>query len=470
MTRKTPTTEMRGSGPTGRGSERNLRERREVGASNVAVWRDETDPSETEHLMERVVERDNMAAALRRVEQNKGAAGVDRMSTEALRRHLHTHWPTIKAKLLEGRYIPSPVKRVDIPKPGGGMRKLGIPTVMDRLIQQAMHQVMSPIFERTFSDSSYGFRPGRSAHDAIKAAREHVRSGKRWVVDIDLEKFFDRVNHDILMARVERKIRDQRVLRLIRRYLRAGVMEGGLTEAAREGTPQGGPVSPLLSNIILDDLDKELERRGHAFCRYADDSNIYVRTEKAGERVMASLIEFLERKLKLKVNREKSAVGRPWLQRYLGYSMTMHKEPRLKPAREAVKRLKSNLKDAFRQGRGRNIKRFIEEELNPKLRGWNNYFKPAEVKIVFEELDAWMRRRLRAMHWKQWKRPRTRYKRLVALGLDPERAQVSSWSGRGAWWNAGASHLNQALPKAYFDRLGLVAIVDERRRWKPQTI
>ena len=415
--------------------------------------------------MEAVVERENMVRALRRVEANKGAPGVDDRPVETLRGHLKEHWPRIKEELLSGRYQPQPVRRVEIPKPGGqGMRQLGIPTALDRLIQQATHQVMSPIFEEGFSEHSYGFRPGRSAWQAVQAARRHVAEGRRWVVDMDLEKFFDRVNHDILMSRVARKVKDKRVLLLIRRYLQSGVMVGGLVEPRAEGTPQGGPLSPLLSNILLDELDKELERRGHAFCRYADDCNIYVQSKRAGERVMGSVSRFLERRLKLKVNQAKSAVDRPWNRKFLGYSMTWHERPKLKVAAESVERMKGKLRQLFRTGRGRNHKRFIQEDLSPVLRGWTNYFRLAQVKGIFEELDGWIRRRLRCIVWRQGKRVWPRVKLLKRHGLTEERAWRSATNGRGPWWNSGASHMNEAFPKAYFDRLGLVSLLDQHRR------
>jgi RNA-directed DNA polymerase len=401
---------------------------------------------QTKRMMEAVVERKNMLAALRRVEANKGSAGVDDMPAEDLRSYLREHWPRIKEQLLKGSYVPSLVRRVDIPKPGGkGMRQLGIPTVLDRLIQQGLHQVMQPVFEPDFSESSYGFRPGRSAHQAVLAARAHVAFGRRWVVDIDLEKFFDRVNHDVLMARVARKVEDKRVLGLIRRYLQAGVLADGVVSQRIEGTPQGGPLSPLLSNILLDDLDRELERRGHAFCRYADDCNIYVGSRRAGERVLASVTQLLAKRLRLKVNQAKSAVERPWNRKFLGYSMTFHKQPRLKVASASVNRFKSKLKALFRAARGRNLARFIEE-LRPVLRGWVNYFRLAEVKGVFEELDGWIRRKLRCILWRQWKRTATRARKLVRGGLDEVRAWKSATNGRGPWWNCGASHMHACYP------------------------
>jgi RNA-directed DNA polymerase len=415
--------------------------------------------------MEAVVERENLWAALRQVERNRGAAGIDGMTVADLRAYLREHWPRIKEELLAGRYLPQPVRGVMIPKPGGkGMRQLGIPVVVDRLIQQALQQVLSPIFEPGFSGSSYGFRPRRSAQQAVLKAREYVREGRRWVVDIDLEKFFDRVNHDVLMSRLARKIKDKRVLRLIRRYLQAGMMSGGVTMVRREGTPQGGPLSPLLSNILLDELDHELEGRGHRFCRYADDCNIYVRSRSAGERVMRSVTQFLERRLRLRVNAEKSAVARPWERKFLGYSLTVHREAKLKVAAASVQRLKEKLKTSFRRGRGHNLKKLIEGELTPLLRGWMNYFRLAEVKGIFEELDGWIRRKLRCLIWRHWKRTKTRAQGLRRRGLSEPQAWKSATNGRGPWWNAGASHMNAAFPKSYFDRLGLLSLLDQRLR------
>jgi len=405
--------------------------------------------------MEEVLARENMTRALARVKENKGAAGTDRMTVDDLVPYLKAEWPRIRKELLEGRYMPKPVRRVMIPKADGGERQLGIPTVVDRLIQQAVHQVISPIFEKGFSKSSYGYRPGKSAQQAVERARQYVAEGRRWVVDIDLEKFFDRVNHDILMDRVERKVKDRRITKLIRRYLQAGIVENGLTTTSVEGTPQGGPLSPLLSNILLDDLDKELDRRGSAYCRYADDCNIYVRSKRAGERVKASITAYLRDKLKLKVNDKKSAVARPWARKYLGYTVTMDKEARLRASEQAIKPFKSKLKDIFRNGRGRNIGRFIKEKLNPIIRGWRNYFRLTMVKWIFEELDGWIRRKLRGILWRQMKRARTRAKRLIEHGLDEQRAWMSSYNGRGPWWNSGASHMNQAYPAKYFRKLGL---------------
>jgi RNA-directed DNA polymerase len=442
------------------GSGRNLREAKRCERPPITAT--EEPIQNTALLIKAMLERGNMLKAYKQVVGNKGAPGVDGMTTEDLKDYLKEHWLQLKDELLSGRYKPSPVKEVEIPKSGGGVRKLGIPTVVDRLLQQALHQILSPIFEIGFSESSYGFRPGRGAHQAVLKAKEYVAEGKRWVVDMDLEKFFDRVNHDILMSRVARKVKDKYVLLLIRRYLQANIMLDGIETIREEGTPQGGPLSPLLSNILLDDLDKELERRGHAFCRYADDCNIYVKSEAAGERVMASIKEFLKEHLKLKVNDEKSAVARPWDRKFLGYSMTVNKKTKLKVSPKAVERLKDKLKEKFRQGRGRNITRFIGE-LKPILVGWTNYFKLAETKLVFEELDGWIRRKLRCVLWRQTKRGKTRAKRLIARGIDRDRAWKSTVNGRGPWWNAGAPHMNEAFPKSFFDDMGLTSIVDRRR-------
>ncbi len=429
-----------------------------VGASS-ATARKEYDCRESERLMEVVVERSNMKAAYKRVVKNKGSAGADGMTVDELKPYLTSEWERIKSELLEERYEPQPVLQVEIPKPDGGIRKLGIPTVVDRLIGQAIHQALEPIFDPGFSESSYGFRRGRSAHQAVEQARRYVAEGRRWAVDIDLEKFFDHVNHDMLMARVARKVKDKRLLRLIRRYLQAGFMNDGLETVRTEGTPQGNPLSPLLSNIMLDELDKELERRGHAFCRYADDCNIYVRSRQAGERVMASVTTFLERKLRLMVNKSKSTVDRPWKLKILGYSMTWNKKPRLRVAEQSMKRLKDKLREQFRSGRGRNIGKIIEE-LSTVLRGWVHYFKLCEVKTHFEELDQWIRRKLRCILWRQWKRVHTRGRKLMNRGLEEARAWQSATNGRGAWWNAGASHMNEAYTKFDFTRMGLLSLLD----------
>ena len=421
--------------------------------------------AEQTQLMERVVERSNMQAAYRRVLQNKGAPGSDAISVEQLGAFLRAHWPRIKERLCQGTYEPMPVRRVKIPKLNGGRRSLGIPTVLDRLIQQALHQVLSPLFEPSFSEHSYGFRPGRSAHQAVLQARDYQRQGLRWVVDMDLAQFFDEVNHDILMARIGRRVKDRRVKALIRRYLRAGVLTGGVVSVPVKGTPQGGPLSPLLSNIVLDDLDKELERRGHRFCRYADDCNVYVGSRRSGERVMESITRFVEQRLRLRVNREKSAVSRPWQRKFLGYSFSWHFKTRIRVAKQSIERFKGNLKALFRKGKGRNIVRFIREDLNPVLRGWCNYFRLTEFRGFAQDLDKWLRRRLRCIVWRQWKRGWKRFQMLMKHGLSEERAGRSAFNQRGPWFNAGASHMNQALPKRYFDQFGLISTLDSLRRF-----
>lgn len=428
-----------------------------------AARRDKTEEG-SPSLIEEALRRENLMAAYERVVRNGGAAGVDGMTVEELMPHCREHWARIREELLSGKYVPQPVRRVEIPKADGkGTRALGIPTVLDRMIQQALLQVLQPIFDPTFSDESFGFRPGRSTHGAVARAREHITAGHRWVVDMDLEKFFDRVNHDVLMARVARRVKDKRVLLLIRRYLQAGVMADGPVSPRTEGTPQGGPLSPLLSNILLDELDKELERRGHRFVRYADDSNVYVKSKAAGERVMVSLEKFLRERLRLKVNREKSAVERPWKRKFLGYTVTVHREPKLRISPQSVKRLKAKLKPILRSGRGRNIRRVVEE-LGRVTRGWVAYYRMVEVKASFEELDGWIRRKLRCILWRQWKRPHTRFKKLRRLGLDEARAKASAGNGLGPWWNAGASHMNEAIPTSKLRNWGLTSLLEEYRR------
>jgi group II intron reverse transcriptase/maturase len=436
----------------------------DAGASNITA-RKEHSTGEGMTLLEQVVARENMMHAYAQVVRNKGAAGIDKMTVDELKPYLQGEWECIKAELLNGTYRVQAVRAVAIPKPNGGTRMLGIPTVLDRLIQQALHQVLSPIFEPHFSKHSYGFRPGRSAHQAVVQARQYVADGKRWVVDIDLEKFFDRVNHDILMSRIARRVRDKRVLKLIRQYLQAGILLDGVVSARSEGTPQGGPLSPLLSNILLDELDKALEKRGHAFCRYADDCNIYVHSRRAGERVKASLTRFLVERLRLQVNEKNSAVARPWQRKFLGYSMTFHKQPRLKPAEESVKRFKEKIRILVRAGRGHSIGKTIEA-LTPLLRGWGTYFRHAEVKGVFEELDGWLRRKLRCILWRQWKRVYTRARRLMQRGLEKARAWQSATNGRGPWYNAGASHMNEAYPQSCFAGLGLPSLVQVRHHFQ----
>ena len=419
--------------------------------------------AEPDALMERVLAPANLRRAYQRVVSNKGAPGADGMTVADLAGYVKQYWPALKVRLLAGEYHPQAVRAVEIPKPQGGTRQLGIPSVVDRLIQQALQQQLTPIFDPLFSDYSYGFRPSRSAHQAVEMARTHVEAGHRWCVELDLEKFFDRVNHDILMACLQRRVEDKRVLRLIRRYLEAGIMSDGIVSQRQEGTPQGGPLSPLLSNILLDELDRELERRGHRFVRYADDANVYVRSPRAGQRVMDSVERFLSQRLKLSVNRRKSRVAGAWKCDYLGYGMSWHQQPRLRVATMSLGRLRDRLAELLRVTRGRKIASVIER-INPVLRGWASYFKLSQSKRPLEELDGWVRHKLRCAIWRQWKRPSTRARNLVRLGLGEERAWKSASNGRGPWWNSGAPHMNQALPKKLWDRLGLVSILDTINR------
>jgi RNA-directed DNA polymerase len=423
----------------------------------------------TEALMEQVVERGNMWAAYERVLRNKGAPGADGMRVDDLKAWLQAHWPAVRAALLAGSYLPREVRAVDIPKPQGGVRTLGVPSVVDRLVQQALLQVLQPVFEPGFSDSSYGFRPGRNAGQAVRAARDHVRSGRHWVVDTDLAKFFDRVNHDLLMARVARQVKDTRVLKLIRRFLEAGLMRGGVVVQPRtQGTPQGGPLSPLLSNILLTDFDRELERRGHAFVRYADDSNVYLASRTAAEHAFEAIRNYLECELQLQINPDKSAVARASERDFLGYGLIGRERARLKVAAASTQRLRRRVKDVLREHRGVSVVAVIAA-LNPLLRGWTNYFRWAEVKNVWQELDGWVRRKLRGRLWRQCKRPFARARLLMKRGLPEERAWRSATNGRGAWWNAGAPHMNHAFPKSYFDHMGLVSLVDTHRRFQSQS-
>lgn len=433
--------------------------------AEVCTAADEQTKAEGPRQMEAVVERSNLWQAYERVMRNKGAAGVDGLTVPELKAWLQQHWPSVKAALLAGDYVPAAIQKVEIPKPNGGVRTLGIPTVLDRLIQQALLQVLQPEFEPEFSEHSYGFRPGRNAWQAVQRAQDYMQEGRRWVVDLDLEKFFDRVNHDILMSRLARKVKDARVLKLLRRYLEAGMMSEGVVSARTEGTPQGGPLSPLLSNVLLTDLDRELERRGHRFCRYADDCNIYVRSAAAGQRAMAAITDYLERQLKLRVNREKSAVARPWSRKFLGYSVTWHKQVRLKIADSSLKRLKDKVREIVLGNASRNLGATIAA-LNPVLRGWISYFRLTQVKGVLEELDGWIRRKLRCLLWRQWKRPASRRRHLQARGIESTRALKSASNGRGPWWNAGASHMSAAYPKRHFDVSGLVSLLDTQRRFQ----
>jgi RNA-directed DNA polymerase len=412
-------------------------------------------PAVAEPSMEAVVERENLKEALARVKRNKGAAGIDGMSVDNLPIYLKEHWPTIRDQLLEGTYRPQPVRRVEIPKASGGTRPLGIPTVLDRFIQQAVLQVLQADWDGTFSETSFGFRPGRSAHQAVEQAQVYIASGHGFVVDIDLEKFFDRVNHDILMGLVAKRVADKRLLKLIRGFLTAGVMEGGLVSPTEEGTPQGGPLSPLLSNLMLDVLDKELEKRGHRFVRYADDCNIYVRSQKAGERVMAGIEKFLAKRLKLKVNKAKSAVAKPSVRKFLGFSFTSGREPRRRIA--AIARFKARVRELTRRTRGRSLAQ-ISKELSTYLVGWRGYFGFCQTPSVLRALDEWIRRRLRAIAWKQWKRGRTRFAELRRRGVGRDLAAQTAGSPHGPWRLAASPALNMALSKLFFRSLGLATV------------
>ncbi|AEV17776.1 MULTISPECIES: group II intron reverse transcriptase/maturase [Bacillales] len=407
--------------------------------------------------MKQVMSRENLLRALKQVEKNKGSHGTDGMSVKDLRRHLVEHWDAIRHALEEGTYEPCPVRRVEIPKPNGGVRLLGIPTVTDRFIQQAIAQVLTPIFDPSFSEHSYGFRPGRRGHDAVKKAKQYIQEGYTWVVDIDLEKFFDRVNHDKLMGILAKRIPDKILLKLIRKYLQAGVMINGVVMETQEGTPQGGPLSPLLSNILLDELDKELEKRGHKFVRYADDCNIYVRTKKAGERVMKSITAFIEKKLRLKVNETKSAVDRPWRRKFLGFSFTPSKEPKIRIAKESIRRMKQRIRTMTSRSKPIPMPERIEQ-LNQYILGWCGYFSLAETPSVFKELDGWIRRRLRMCQWKEWKLPRTRVRKLQSLGVPKQKAY--EWGNtRKKYWRVAASPiLHKALGNSYWESQGLKSL------------
>ena len=411
-------------------------------------------PATTDRLMEEVVERANLKAALHRVKANKGSPGTDGMTVQQLPGYLIEHWPALRAQLLQGTYQPQPVKRVEIAKPGGGVRKLGIPTVLDRFLQQAVLQVLQRDWDRTFSPHSYGFRPHRSAHQAVAQAQQYVAEGYSWVVDLDLEKFFDRVNHDQLMGQVAKRITDKRVLRLLRAVLTAGVLEQGLVSPTAEGTPQGGPLSPLLSNLVLDTLDQELERRGHRFVRYADDCNIYVRSHRAGQRVMASITRFITSRLKLKVNSAKSAVARPGERTFLGFSFTRPPAPRRRLAPSTVLRLKGKVRGLTRRTRGVSLETMVQQ-LSIYLRGWRGYFGFCQTPSVLTHLDEWIRRRLRSAVWKQWKRGPTRFTELRRRGVERVLAATTAGSAHGPWRLSHSRAMHLVLPKAFFATLGL---------------
>ena len=428
------------------------------GTESLAAKREAESPASIEQLMEVVCERSNCKQALARVKANRGSAGIDGMTVVQLPAYLKQHWPTIRAQLLSGTYKPEPVKRVEIAKPDGGMRKLGIPTVLDRFIQQAVMQVLQRRWDGTFSNHSYGFRPRRSAHQAVTKAQQYIAEGYRWVVDLDLEKFFDRVNHDKLMAKLAKRISDQRLLKLILAFLRAGVLADGLVSPVDEGTPQGGPLSPLLSNIVLDELDRELERRGHRFVRYADDSNIYVRSQRAGERVMTSIAKFITTKLKLKVNDEKSAVDKPGARKFLGFSFTWQREPRRRIAPKALQRFKQRVRELTRRTRGVSVATMVQQ-LNRYLIGWRGYFRFCQTPSVLKSLEAWVRRRLRSVVWKQWRRGKVRFAELTKRGVGKALAAQTAGSPHGPWRLSNSPALAIALPNAYFASLGLPSLL-----------
>jgi RNA-directed DNA polymerase len=437
--------EQRGEAPNG------LQE----GTETLAAKRGTESLAIEEQMIEEVCERENCKQALKRVKANKGSPGVDGMTVQELPEYLKQHWPAIREQLQSGTYKPQPVKRVEIPKPDGGVRKLGIPTVLDRFIQQAVMQVLQRKWDRTFSEHSYGFRPERSAHQAVAKAQQYIAEGYRFVVDLDLEKFFDRVNQDRLMAKLAEKIRDKRMLKLIRAFLTAGVMENGLVSKERdEGTPQGGPLSPLLSNIVLDELDQELEQRGLRFARYADDCNIYVRSRRAGERVMESVTRFLSKRLKLTVNQQKSAVARPWERKFLGFSFTNRRQPKRRIAPKAVDRFKERIRELTYRTRGVSIER-MAGDLTQYLRGWLGYFGKCETPSTLLRLEEWTRRRLRSAIWKQWKRGTVRFAELRKRGVGKDLAAQTAGSAHGPWRLANSPALSIALPNAYFASLGI---------------
>ena len=420
-----------------------------------SVVKDQSEsPASTDQLMEAICQVENCKQALARVKGNKGSPGIDGMTVEKLPDYLKQHWPKVREQLLSGTYKPQPVKRVEIPKPDGGMRKLGIPTALDRWIQQMVLQVLQRSWDPTFSEHSYGFRPGRSAHQAVAQAQQYISEGYSWVVDLDLEKFFDTVNHDRLMARMAHRIGDKRVLKLIRRFLQAGVMEDGLVSPVDEGTPQGGPLSPLLSNIVLDELDRELETRGHRHVRYADDCNIYVRSQRAGERVMEGITRYLTAKLKLKVNQTKSAVAQPKDRKFLGFSFTGGKKPRRRIAPKAILRFKERIRELTSRTRGISMEQRATE-LAAYLRGWRGYFGFCQTPSVVEDLDKWLRRRLRSVIWTQWKRGNRRFAELRKRAIGRDLAAQTAGSSHGPWRLGKSPALNYALPNSYFDSLGI---------------
>jgi RNA-directed DNA polymerase len=431
------------------------------GAETLRARREAEDPAGNQRVMEEVCERENRREALKRVRANQGSPGIDGMTVDQLPGYLEQHWPAIREQLLRGTYEPKPVKRVEIPKPDGGVRKLGIPTVLDRFVQQAVQQVLQKQWDPTFSEHSYGFRPGRSAQQAVAQAQRYIAEGYGWCVDFDLEKFFDRVNHDKLMGAIAKRVEDKRLLKLIRAFLNAGVMEDGLVSPSVEGTPQGGPLSPLLSNLVLDELDRELERRGHCFVRYADDSNIYVRSERAGQRVMESVKRFITERLKLKVNQSKSAVAKPQERKFLGFSFTGGKELKRTIAPKALDRFKERVREITHQSRGRSMEQVLAE-LAPYVRGWRGYFGFCETPSVLHRLDSWIRRRVRCAFWRQWKTGHQRYAGLIRRGVSREAAAMTAGSCCGPWRVSQSPALDRALSNAYLASLGLPSLLAGR--------
>ena len=411
-------------------------------------------------MIQELLSRENLLSALKRVEANKGSHGVDGMSVRTLREHILQNWHQLRQAIEEGTYEPSPVRRVEIPKPDGkGIRLLGIPTVTDRFIQQAIAQVLNPVFDPQFSEHSYGFRPKRRGHDAVREAKQYMKDGYQWVVDLDLEKFFDRVNHDRLMAKLAEKIKDTMVLKLIRKYLQSGVMINGVVMDTKEGTMQGGPLSPLLSNIVLDELDKKMEERGYRFVRYADDCNIYVKTRKAGERVKASITGFIENRLKLKVNQDKSAVDRPWKRKFLGFSFTWGNDLKVRIAPQSMKKVKARIREITSRKKPLSMEQRIKE-LNQYLTGWGGYYMLADTPTIFQRLDQWIRRRLRMCLWKQWKKPKTKVKRLVSLGIPKDKAFEWGNTRKGYWRIAGSPILSRSLDNQYWKSNGFKSLTD----------
>lgn len=432
------------------------------GAEPPAATTNTEDSVKLVSLMEEVLDPQNLNRAYCQILSNRGARtpGVDGMTVAQLKAYVRKHWPKIEAQLRVGDYRPHPVKRVEIPKPGGGVRKLGIPSALDRMLQQAVLQVLQPLFDPTFSEHSYGFRPGRSAHQAVAKAQTYQQDGYRWVVDMDLEKFFDRVHHDRLMARLAERIDDRELLKLIRAFLTSGVLDGGLVEATTEGTPQGGPLSPLLSNIVLDELDRELEQRGHRFVRYADDCNIYVRSRKAAERTLASVTRFVERQLRLKVNREKSAVDRPWCRKFLGFSFSVHRQPKRRIAPASIERFKHRIRELTRRKRGGSLADVIGR-LASYLRGWRGYFGFCQTPSVLRDLEGWLHRRLRSLMWKRWKRGKVRFAELRKRGVSRDLAAQSAGSRHSVWRLSRSPALSYALPGKFWRSLGIPSLVNQ---------